>query len=81
MGKSMCCKGEAVKSDNVTHRGHIQALTDEDAPYSLTHQHLVGGLGAKGPTRNSHENPFLDRAAVLCPVLLKIPAYTQLCLQ
>lgn len=47
MGKSTSCKGEAVKSGNVTHTGYIQALTDEDAPYSLPHQHLVGNLGAE----------------------------------
>lgn len=41
MGKSMCFKGRAVKSDNVTHTGHIQVLSGEDAPYP---ESLFAGL-------------------------------------
>lgn len=63
----MCFKGGAVKSDNVTHTGQIQALSDEDAPYPLPHQNPRQGCGCKDLPGNPM-GPWLGRAAVLCLV-------------
>jgi len=60
----MCFKGEVVKSVNVTHTGHLQVLSDQDAPYPLSHQHPCQRCGCKRPARKSQ----LARAAVLCLV-------------
>lgn len=81
MGKSMCCKGEAVKSDNVTHAGYIQAPIDEDAPYSLHHQHLITGLDAKDLPGIPVRIHFLIGLQCCVQYSGQTPAYTQLCLQ
>lgn len=70
-----------MKSSNVTHTGYIQALTDEDAPYSPPHQHLSGGLSAKHLPEIPMRIHFLIGLQCCVQYSGQIPAYTQLCLQ